>query len=43
MATALVLDEPRVLRRADYVLPEVGDDDGILRIEACGLCGTDHE
>src|SRR5947207_2306913 len=23
--------------------PEIGDDDGLLRIEACGLCGTDHE
>ncbi|MEY2454605.1 MAG: alcohol dehydrogenase [Acidimicrobiaceae bacterium] len=24
-------------------LPRLGDDDGLLRIEACGLCGTDHE
>lgn len=24
-------------------MPDVGDDDGILRVEACGLCGTDHE
>jgi len=24
-------------------LPEVGDDDALLRVEACGLCGTDHE
>jgi len=23
--------------------PVVGDDDGLLRVEACGLCGTDHE
>ena len=23
--------------------PEIGDDDGLLRVEACGLCGTDHE
>ena len=21
----------------------VGDDDGLVRVEACGLCGTDHE
>ena len=21
----------------------MGDDDGVLRVEACGLCGTDHE
>jgi len=24
-------------------MPEVADDDGVLRVEACGLCGTDHE
>jgi alcohol dehydrogenase len=24
-------------------VPEIGDGDGLLRIEACGLCGTDHE
>ncbi len=42
-AEALVLDEPRRLSHRTFDLPEVGDDDGILRIEACGLCGTDHE
>jgi alcohol dehydrogenase len=31
------------LEAATFALPEVGDDDGVLRIEACGLCGTDHE
>ena len=30
------------MRRA-FELPEIGDDDGLLRVEACGLCGTDHE
>ena len=29
------------LRRFD--VPDIGDDDGVLRVEACGLCGTDHE
>lgn len=24
-------------------LPDIGPDEGLLRIEACGLCGTDHE
>jgi alcohol dehydrogenase len=24
-------------------LPEIGEDDALLRVEACGLCGTDHE
>lgn len=23
--------------------PELGPSDGLLRVEACGLCGTDHE
>ena len=40
---ALVLEEPRRLVGRDLPLPQVGDDDGLLRIEACGLCGTDHE
>jgi alcohol dehydrogenase len=42
-ADALVLEAPRTLRRRALPLPPVGDDDGILRVEACGLCGTDHE
>jgi D-arabinose 1-dehydrogenase-like Zn-dependent alcohol dehydrogenase len=23
--------------------PRIGDDDGLLRIEACGVCGSDVE
>jgi alcohol dehydrogenase len=42
-ARALVLEEPRKLVPRDVPVPEIGDDDGILRVEACGLCGTDHE
>ena len=42
-ARALVLEEPRRLKELKLPLPEVGDDDGLLRVEACGLCGTDHE
>lgn len=26
-----------------FPLPEVGPEDGLLRVEACGLCGTDWE
>jgi alcohol dehydrogenase len=40
---ALVLDGPRRLRRRALAPPEIGSDDGLLRVEACGLCGTDHE
>ncbi len=43
MVDALVLEAPRRLRPHAVALPAVGDDDGILRVEACGLCGTDHE
>ena len=42
-ARALVLEAPTRLRPRRFDLPEIGDDDGLLRIEACGLCGTDHE
>ncbi len=42
-ATGLVLTGPRTFERRSFALPPVEDDDGRLRIEACGLCGTDHE
>ena len=42
-ASALVLTEPRRFERRSFEFPDVGADDGLLRIEACGLCGTDHE
>ncbi|HEY6474719.1 MAG TPA: alcohol dehydrogenase catalytic domain-containing protein, partial [Acidimicrobiales bacterium] len=41
--SAMVLEAPRTLRRREFPRPEVGDDDALLRVEACGLCGTDHE
>ena len=40
---ALVLEAPRQLAARELPVPELGDDDGLLRVEACGLCGTDHE
>lgn len=39
----MVLEEPRRLVARELALPEIGPDDGLLRVEACGLCGTDHE
>ncbi len=42
-AHALVLDRPRQLSLRELPLPEVRDDGALVRIEACGLCGTDHE
>jgi alcohol dehydrogenase len=40
---ALVLVAPRDLAARELPLPAIGDDDALLRVEACGLCGTDHE
>jgi alcohol dehydrogenase len=42
-ADALVLEAPRRLTRRTFPVPEIDEDDGVLRVEACGLCGTDHE
>lgn len=42
-ARALVLEAPRRLDLRRLPIPDVGDDDGLVRVEACGLCGTDHE
>jgi alcohol dehydrogenase len=42
-ARALVLEEPRTLVARELPVPETADDDALLRVEACGLCGTDHE
>jgi alcohol dehydrogenase len=42
-ARALVLERPRTLVARDLPVPEHGGDDAVLRVEACGLCGTDHE
>lgn len=42
-ADALVLTKPHTLERRNLAVPRVDDESGLLRIEACGLCGTDHE
>ncbi|MGH9080272.1 MAG: zinc-dependent alcohol dehydrogenase [Acidimicrobiales bacterium] len=42
-ATALVLEGARRLSTRTFTVPPVGDDDAVLAVEACGLCGTDHE
>ena len=42
-ADALVLTKPRTLERRHLPVPRIDDESGLLRIEACGLCGTDHE
>ncbi|MBK7249432.1 MAG: alcohol dehydrogenase catalytic domain-containing protein [Gammaproteobacteria bacterium] len=38
---AAVLVDQEKLELRELPLPPIGDDDGLLRIEACGICGTD--
>ena len=40
---AMVQTGPRKLEARDLPLPEIGDEDALLRIEACGICGSDVE
>src|ERR671923_1242624 len=40
---AVVLTKPRTLEAREFPRPTIGADDGLLRIEACGICGSDYE
>lgn len=40
---AMVQTGPRQLERRDLPIPPISADSAILRIEACGICGSDHE
>jgi len=40
---ARVLVKPRTLEAREFARPTIGRDDGLLRIEACGICGSDYE
>ena len=42
-AVAAVLTKPETFDIREMPIPDIGPDDGILRIEAGGLCGTDVE
>jgi threonine dehydrogenase-like Zn-dependent dehydrogenase len=42
-AHAAVLTGPRMIEMREFALPEIGPDDGLLRVEANGLCGTDYD
>ena len=42
-AKGMVLTAPRHFELRDFAVPDIAPNEGILRIEACGLCGTDHE
>jgi len=40
---AMVQTAPRKLEVRDLPIPDIGDDAGLIRIEACGICGSDYE
>ncbi|MCZ6463115.1 MAG: zinc-binding dehydrogenase [Proteobacteria bacterium] len=42
-ALAMVQTAPRVLEPRDLPIPEIGAQTALLRIEACGICGSDYE
>lgn len=40
---ALVQTGPNALEMREFPLPVIGDEDGLVRVDRCGLCGTDVE
>jgi threonine dehydrogenase-like Zn-dependent dehydrogenase len=40
---AMVQTAPRKLEAQDLPIPEITDETALMRIEACGICGTDYE
>jgi threonine dehydrogenase-like Zn-dependent dehydrogenase len=40
---AMVQTGKREIEPRDLPIPAIGDDEGLLRIEACGICGSDYE
>ena len=40
---AMVQTAPRTLEPQELPIPEIRDDTALLRIEACGICGSDYE
>lgn len=41
--TAAVLTAPRTIELKEFEKPRIKDDEALVRVEACGLCGTDAE
>ena len=43
LVRAMVQTGPGRLELQTFERPRIGDDDALLRVEACGICGTDAE
>ena len=41
-ATAAVLVKPRHYDLREFPMPKLSSDDGLIRVEACGMCGSDY-
>ena len=42
-ARAVVLTGPKSFEMHDFDMPTVREDDAVIQVEACGICGTDYE
>ena len=43
MVREAVLRKPKTIELAEFPRPSIDADDALLRIEACGICGSDYE
>ena len=42
-AVAAVMVGPNIMETREIDIPDIGEDDALLRVEAAGVCGTDYE
>ncbi len=42
-SAAIIQTGPRKLEMREFPIPEIHEDDALLRVEACGICGSDYE
>lgn len=42
-AQAVVQTAPQTFELQEFELPPIGDDEALVQVEACGICGTDTE
>ena len=40
---AAVLVKPKTIELREFPRPAIGPDDALLRIEGCGICGSNYE
>jgi len=43
MSRAVVMTGVRALEMREFPLPDIGSEDGLLKVDACGICGSDYE